>query len=237
MGVKVSILFIPCLVLGLTFGPASSSPFAQEGGGAGIKANLDLPFDGAGQEGDEEEEEEAPEIVVFYGQTYESDGVFFCVDKSGSMTGQAWTRCQEEVIKNILQFSEKVQFGIVFFDDRIAKFPKTHRPAEATPAMKVAAQSMVMSVQPGLGSCYVEGLIEALNFANLATVKRRLIILLGDGEVLCNGNLGIREQCLNEVKSRNTTGVKINTICISCQNEGFMQALAADNGGTFARVQ
>jgi len=236
MGAKACILFIACLILGLTIGLASSSPFAQEGGGFGIKANLDLPFDAAGPE-DDEDEEEAPEIVVFYGQQFESDGIFFCVDKSGSMTGQAWKRCQDEVVRNILQFSEKVQFGIVFFDDRISKFPKTNRPAEATPAMKVAAQAMVMSVQPGNGSCYVEGIIEALNFANLSTVKRRLVILLGDGEVICNGNLGIRQQCLDEVKSRNTSGVKINTLCISCQSEDFMKALAAQNGGSFARVQ
>jgi len=235
MGAKASILFIACLILGLTIGLVSSPAFAQESGGGGSKANLDLPVDAAGQE---EEEEEAPEIVIFYGQEFEGDGIFFCCDKSGSMRGERWKRCQQEVLKNVSQFSDRVQFGIVFFDTTVEKFPNTHKPAEANPAMKAAAQVWVKSVQTGSGSWYKEGLIHALNFANAATVKRRLIIVLGDGEVHCrNQEAGYEAKCLSEVKSRNSSGVKINTLCILCTSGAdFMKTLATQNGGTFATV-
>ena len=50
---------------------------AQElGGGVALKENLDLPFNAVGKSG-EEEEEEAPEIVVLYGQAFEGDGFVF----------------------------------------------------------------------------------------------------------------------------------------------------------------
>jgi hypothetical protein len=49
---------------------------AQEtGGGSALKENLDLPFDAVSRIG--EEEEEAPEIVLLYGQAFEGDGFVF----------------------------------------------------------------------------------------------------------------------------------------------------------------
>jgi len=234
MSGKLSLLLVGAFSFGLALG--LSPAFAQESGGGGSKANLDLPVEAAGQE---EEEEEAPEIVVFYGQEFEGNGIFFCCDKSRSMRGERWTRCQQEVLKNVTQFSDRVQFGIVFFDATIEKFPNTHKPAEATPGMKAAVQVWVKSIQTGAGSCYKEGLIHALNFANAATVKRRLIIVLGDGQVHCRGeDTGYEAKCLSEVRSRNSSGVKINTLCILCTSgANFMKTLAAQNGGTFAAVE
>jgi hypothetical protein len=213
---------------------------AQEGGGdsaVATKENLDLPFDAIGEM--DNEEEEAPEIFVFYGEQYEGDGIFFSCDKSGSMNqGTKWKQLQMEVIRNVQEFSERVQFGIVFFDAQLVKFPTSGHPADASPAMKAAATAFVMSTSPGHGSCCKEALLTCLQFANQSTAKRKVIIHLADGMTTCPGHDRnvYGQQTLSEVTSRNTQRAKINTICLMDgeNNSTFMRTLAGMNGGTYA---
>ncbi len=226
----------------------ASSPtiLAQVAGGAGgsaaaTKENLDLPFDAIGEVDDNEEE--APEIFVFYGQQYEGDGIFFSCDKSGSMKqGTKWKQLQKEVVRNVTEFSERVQFGIVFFDAGLYKFPTSGRPADASPSMKAAAISFVMSTSPGSGSCCKAGLLQALTFANQATSKRKVIIHLADGMTTCPGHdrTVYGQQTLAEVTARNTQRVQINAICVSSPgaeaDEAWMRRLAAQNNGSYARI-
>jgi hypothetical protein len=65
----------------LSAGLIGSAAHAQTSGGIGTKENLDLPFDAGGGENNEEE---APPTIIFYGQQYEGDGIFYCLDRSGS---------------------------------------------------------------------------------------------------------------------------------------------------------
>src|ERR1041385_3427220 len=136
------------VALGLLF-ITSPRAFAQSSGGAATKANLDLPYDAAGSS---DEDEEAPEVIVF-----------FCLDKSGSMKDSGkFGRLKQEVIKNITQFSDKVQFGIVFFDAGMSKFPASGRPADATPSLKAAGVAFVTSMQAGSGTCLKAALVTCL---------------------------------------------------------------------------
>jgi hypothetical protein len=57
---------------------------AQTLAGGALKSNLDLPFD-AGLLNDDAEDEDAPELITFYSQQYEGDGIFYCIDHSSSM--------------------------------------------------------------------------------------------------------------------------------------------------------
>jgi hypothetical protein len=239
---RISIVFVVAFFLVLGGGAVRSGRLhAQEGGGGGgaPKQNLDLPFDAAGEN---EEEEEAPEIVVFYGQQYEGDGIFFCCDKSGTMKeGTKFKRLQQEVIKNISQFSEKVQFGIVFFDSGLVKFPASGKPADANAAMKAAGMAMVMSTSPGSGTCTKPALVTCLTFASQSSAKRRLIIYLSDGGQTCANQDPAQygEQCLAETTQRNTSRVHINAICIGANgqvDEVWMRKLAAENNGAYARI-
>ncbi len=207
--------------------------------GGGLKANLDLPFDAAGEsDGDEED---APEIVIFWGQRYEGDGIFFCCDKSDSMSGAPMERLRKEMIESLRQLSERAQIGIVLFDSRVYQFPATGRPATATAQMKAAGESWIRSVSPGSCSCYKEGLLTALNFALQSTVRRKLIIVLGDGHVFCPGvdrNTYARET-LRAVAERNCQAIQINTICLGSPgrvNEEWMRELAEQNGGRYTRI-
>jgi len=224
------------LVLGLFALPCAAS--AQESGGFN-KANLDLPFDAGGTN---EEEEEAPDIVIFYGQQYEGDGIFFSCDRSGSMReGGKFKRLQNEVIKNISSFSEKVQFGVVFFAGDLTKFPNSGKPAVATPAMKAAAISMVNSAAFGRGTCTKIALQACMSYAQLSSAKRKIIIHLSDGLHRCNGadpnTYG--NETLSEVRQKNTSGIRVNSICIGppgAVDENWMRRLASENNGTYARI-
>jgi hypothetical protein len=230
---QVSALAILLIVFGF---PLTT---ANDAAGGLRKENLDLPFDASAAEN--EEEEEAPEIVVFYGQQYEADGVFFSCDCSGSMRGEKFKRLQNEVIKNVSAFSERVEFGIVFFAGDVVKFPLSGRPAQATSSMKSAALAMVMSASLRHGTCTKPALLACLTYAQQSTAKRKLIIHLSDGLHRCNGYDPTRygEETLTEVRQHNSVGAKINSICIGPTgqaDEQWMRRLAVQNGGTFARI-
>jgi hypothetical protein len=214
---------------------------AQSGGGNGAsvatKENLDLPFDAVGNSDDEEE---APEIIVFYGQQVEGDCFVFCCDKSSSMEGAQWKRLQQEVVKIINGFSDRVQFGIVFFDANMVKFPPSGRPADANQAMKGAGVAMVMSTVTGHGTCSKAALVQSLQYTNQSTGKRKSIVYLSDGHNTCNGmdEIEYTKSLMAEVTARNTQRAHINTFCIGSDwvDENFMRNLAAANQGTYTRI-
>jgi Mg-chelatase subunit ChlD len=205
---------------------------------AQIKENLDLPFDALGEN---EEEEEAPEIVNFYSTNLEGDGFFYVIDRSSSMRDSGEIqKAKAEVNKNISEFSNRVQFGIVFFDAGLIKFPSNGQPAEANEAMKQAAKGWVNAVQGGSGSCCMQGLLAGLQFANRAKSRRKVIVYLGDGGGHCGGD---EQQYLNKtlgtVTSQNYQRIKINTIGVldvAPHSESFLRKLAASNGGTYTRI-
>ncbi len=229
---KIDSILMAFVLSALLTVPAGRSVVAQEGN---LKANLDLPFDAAGEN---EEEDEPPEVIVFYGEQYEADFFCFVCDRSGSMKGDRWTKLQKEVTKTIAGFSDRVQFGIVFISLQMTKFPASGQPADANPGQKGAAISMVRETQTSNGSCYRAGLIEGLNFAARSSAKRKILICLGDGDVACTGDSA--EQTLSSVKARNVIGAKINTIGIAVtgtNGESFMKNLAAQNNGQYRRAE
>jgi VWA domain-containing protein len=228
------------LILTVLLGFFPLAVLAQTGSSSSgaTKENLDLPVEAGGES---DEDEEAPEVVVFYSQQYEGDGFFFSCDLSGSMRGDKLHKLQREVMKNVTQFSDKVQFAICFFNSQVKKFPANGRPADASPAMKAAAMAFVTSATVGPQSCSRPSLIAALTFANQSSAKRKLIIHLSDGMNYCNGQdlATYNRETLDEVATKNTQHVKINTICIGSDNvdEVWMKTLAEQNGGKASRVQ
>lgn len=213
---------------------------ASTGAPAQNKENLDLPFDALGEE---EEEEEAPEVVNFYSTNLEGDGFFYVVDRSGSMQDSGeLQRAKAEINKNISEFSSRVQFGIVFFDAGLMRFPGSGQPAEATEAMKQGAKGFVNAVPGGGGSCCMQGILAALQFANRAKSKRKVIVYLGDGGGTCMGadEAQYLNKAISTITGQNYQRVKINTIGVLnvtqvCEN--FLRRLASANGGTYTRIR
>jgi hypothetical protein len=205
---------------------------------AGIKENLDLPFDAIGDDIDD-----LPiESIVFYGMSLEGDGFFYAIDKSSSMAQGELDRARAEVRRNIAEFSSVVEFGIVFFDRQVLKFPANGRPAQATEAMKQAAAAFIDSVHWGHGSCCRQGLLAALEIAHHARAHRKVLVYLGDGGGTCESGTSeaqYLDTTLATVTSRNYERVKIHTIGVldvSDLGETFLRRLAAANGGSYRRI-
>jgi hypothetical protein len=212
---------------------------AQELGGTGIKENLDLPLDALGDTG---EEEDVPETIHFYGQIYEGDGFFFTIDRSRSMQDSGELQiAKREMIRNIQELSNRTQFSVNFFDSDLIYFPQSGRPAEATVAMKAAATAFINSTPGGAGSCCQKGLLNALRFGNLSSVKRKVVVYVGDGGGTCGGDEATYlERTLAIVAQHNYQRVQINTIGVlmtgRAAQEQFLRRLAAMNNGTYRRA-
>jgi Mg-chelatase subunit ChlD len=217
----------------------SNVSWAQEIGGGGNKANLDLPYDAGG---DGTEEEDAPETILFYGQQYEGDGFFYTVDRSGSMQDSGeLNRAKLEIVRNISEFSDRTEFGVNFFDGGIQKFPQGGKPASGS--QKQAAIGWVHGTQGGSGSCCQLGLVTALQYANQSTAQRKVVVYVGDGGGTCHGQNedSYLQQTMTVVTSQNYQRVQINTIGVLMQGRqpkhfNFLKQLAAANGGTYTTI-
>jgi hypothetical protein len=224
------------LALALSF---ALSALGADGLFAQIKENLDLPFDAVGEQ---EEEEESPEVVVFYNTNLEGDGFFYIIDRSRSMQDAGeLPKAKQETSKNVREFSDRVYFGIFFFDANLLKFPSNGQPAKANAGMKGAALSFIQSTPPGGGTCLKEALMAALRMANMCKAKRKVIVYLSDGGGHCNGQdpSEYLRQTLGAVSSANVQRVKINTIGVldlTPDGETFMRNLASQNGGSYTRI-
>ncbi len=233
MSRKILILFAVVLVLSSVSGFLA---LAQSGGGGSArrKENLDLPLEALGVHKDDED---APEVIIFCGQNFEGDGIFYCLDRSASTADGELNREKQSVVKSINDLSDHVQFGIVFYDRDVRKHPANSRPAEASPSGKSAAIRFVMSQQPGSGSCAGKGVVECIRMANRSTAKRNIIIYVGDGCTACPGHdeRQYARQALAEVAEMNFKHHQINSI-VSCPHKPcdyWAKPLADMNGGTY----
>ena len=204
-----------------------------------VKENLDLPFDALAES---EEEEDAPEVVSFYTVSLEGDGFFYVVDHSGSMLDSGeLQRAKQEVTKNINEFSDRVQFGVIFFAGTPSPFPRTGQPARADTPTKQAAYSFIQSIVRGRSSCPLVGLQAALLMANRVTSTRKVIVYVGDGGGTCHGadEAAYLQKTLSTVASMNFQKVRINAIGVLdvkplCEN--FLRKLASQSGGTYTKI-
>ncbi|MBI4601145.1 MAG: VWA domain-containing protein [Planctomycetes bacterium] len=203
---------------------------------ASLKASLDLPYDALGDGADEED---APELVVFYGGEYEADAFFYCLDGSLSMADGEWQTLQRELVRNIREFRDWVEFGIVVFSQETRVIPRDKRPARATEAAKQAAIAEVLVLEPGSWTCALAGLAEVLKMARQSTAPRRAVIFMSDGKPACPGTdfVAYREQIFRDVQALNEDEIPIHAIGIGDDvDESFLRRLAGTNRGTYRRV-
>jgi hypothetical protein len=216
----------------------TSAAFAQSGQ-ALSKQNLDLPYDALSLA---EDDENAPEVVVFYGSTYEGDGFFYALDRSGSTQNSGeLQREKQEVVRNIAEFTDRVEFGVAFYDRGLVKWPASGRPAQANSGQKGAASAWVMGTPGGGGSCVGLGIIACVDFANQSSARRNVVIWLGDGCTTCPGKDATQygNQTLAEITARNFQRHQINAIAVGPDSEvcpNFPKSLAAQNQGAYSRI-
>lgn len=178
-----------------------------------------------------------------YGQTIDADGIFLVMDRSASMQDSGELQIMKrEAIKLTLYFSPDVQFGIIFFDSGIQKFPASEQPARADdPGTVLSARAFTLSVSGGHGTCPHAALDEAIQFAGASTASKDVVIYISDGGGTCPGSEEAQylAATLKEVAQANAGKAIINTIGvldIPPLNEKFLKDLAGQNGGTYTRI-
>jgi von Willebrand factor type A domain len=180
---------------------------------------------------------------TFYAQSFAADGVFFVIDRSGSMQDSGeLQRAKQEILSFIEAAPPESRFGIVFFDASLVRFPASGTAAEATPEMKDSASAFVNSVPGGSGSCVKSGLLAAVDFARSTGARRNLIIYVGDGGGTCQGadEAAYLAQTLEAVTSANSGKARIHVIGVldlSTIGGRFLRDLASRNGGTFTMIR
>jgi VWA domain-containing protein len=188
-------------------------------------------------------DETADSLGCEWAPTCSPRGVFYVCDKSDSMAeGGEFQKMIAEVTKAISQLSEEDQFMLIFIDANMTKFPFNGKPGNATSGVKSAAISYMTSTSAGRGSCPKPGLAWALSLAEDSTAREKTILFLTDGLTACPGNdeSTYESEILTEVKARNTAGVRIDVIGVGSdqnRNDGWLQQLAEENGGTFAVLE
>jgi Mg-chelatase subunit ChlD len=207
-----------------------------------LKANLDLPFDAGGEDG---EEEAAPEVVVFFGQVYEGSALVFALDESGSMTqNQRWQIQVREVTRTISELSDRAEFGIVFYGSQVSAMGT--RPLPATPANKNRGRIYVASRSPRGDTCLGEGVVKALEIAQLSEAKQRIVIVTSDGhpDNCATGNSAtpaeVEEILRKTVAANPGLAIRVHSVWVGTHSETnaitFMRRLADAHGGTFRQV-
>ncbi|MFN0057701.1 MAG: vWA domain-containing protein [Planctomycetota bacterium] len=219
-----------------TFFSAASAQSTSDGPIGSARRPLDLPSGGNGSDDDEEDE---PEAVTYYGAEIEGDGFFWCLDRSCSMgEGASFTTLKVETTRAIMQLSRNAEFAVVFYSSNLTVWPVNETPARATPGSKNAAVLWV-NLTPYQGqTCMGAGVVKVCEIANQSTKRRRQVLMLGDGVPFCDGGPSSPSEVLDAVETANYQHIPFNTFYISDDASGIQlfQDIAGQTGGTFTLV-
>lgn len=204
-----------------------------------------------GQPGEDPRDEPPP---TFYGEelSADRDSIIYVIDNSGSMTisvqpfinetgnitsGNRLDRAKAELRRSISALPERFSFNVIFFDEcTMLCWGSKQR---ATPANKEYAIGWLNGVQP-------DGWTNT-GFASataLADKDNKSIVLLSDGSpnfLDCAMNyVGTFDQHRDLIRTSNSQGARIDCFGIGIQGDpdatGFMQRVAAENGGTYVSI-
>ena len=239
-----------------------ASTLSQDVGKSSVTQNLDLPYNaGTG----DSTEEDAAEVIFFYGQQYEGDAFVFCVDRSGSMLDRGeLDRAKREIARNIMEFNSATEFAVCFFSERVLMWPSSGATVPASYNMKRAACAWIAGVDRGVYSCPKKGLARSIQAVNRSRNDRRCIIYVGDGGGTClvpgwkrsidQGDnphgyssavvlfeMQYLQGTLAEVERLNYKNVSINSVGVMMAgrrevHHQFVENLARNNNGTYRRI-
>ncbi len=188
------------------------------------KVPLDLPASGAGFE---DEPEPVPQEILFFDQYFEGDAFVWVIDKSGSMAGERLALLKFELGRAIEQLSRRSELGLVAFSSNTVAW-RDH-PVVADSVNKHRAVAWIDAIEPGGITMVGPAGVKALEIVQQSQQPDRRLIVVSDGEPQDAGN------ALVNIGSANYGAVPIDTMLVSESDAGrpFMQALAAQNGGSF----
>ena len=189
---------------------------------------LDLPSGRSGEA--DEETEELDEAITFYGSDFEGDAFFWCVDKSCSMGPPGMALLAAEVTQAVQSLSARSEIGLVAFSNNVIFWRLT--PQKANYHNKLSLSSYVSELSAMGGTIIGPAGVQTLDIANQSSKRKRNIIVLSDG-------MPTDADPISVITGANYQSIPIHTIYInlgSGDGWGFMQALAAANGGSARMV-
>ena len=200
------------------------------------------PFPGCGADPTEDAlgcEEACPPLSVYFGKEFRADGLFFVIDRSGTMQDNGeLTRAKQETERLVEGLPPGTELGIIFSDANVLAFPTGEQPAESTEEMKASALAFIRGTPGGSGSCDMGSLLRALNFARNSHGRSAAVFYVTNGGGTCNGadELQYLQKLLETVTAYNAGLARIHTFQVSPGIEAldeFLQDLAHRNGGTY----
>ena len=186
-------------------------------------------------------DEACPPLSIYFGKEFRADGLFFVIDRSGTMQGPGHlARAKRETERLVEALSPGVEFGVIFADANRIRFPSNGQPAESTEEMKASALAFVRATPGGSGSCDLPSLLGALDFARNSRGRNLAVFYVTDGGGTCTGDEAQYLQKLREdVTAQNAGLARIHTFQVSpgsALRDGHLEELAVRNGGTYTEV-
>lgn len=224
---------------------------------------LDLPSGGGSSD---EDSEDHPELIHFFGEEYEGDAFFWCLDRSGLTkfikcppsnhcnpspsppcgeillpeSLESIYELQEEFSLALSSLSSSAEFGVVVFSNEVLAWREI--PMQADSLNKLSAINWVTGVMWGLESCIGPAMLKTINLANQSNRQLKQIFLYADREPYCDGDRK-GEESLKQITQANWKSIPIHTIYrfpdVQLEDDDgyrFMEQLAVSNKGTF-RIQ
>ncbi|MBI4603137.1 MAG: hypothetical protein HY721_14355 [Planctomycetes bacterium] len=150
---------------------------------------------------------------------------------------------KRRIAHSIQELSAKAEFAIVYGGFPSARpevpaalqtFPDHGRPVAALEPAKRGAEAFLAGAPVDRMAVLIDDFRAALRSAEDLAARRKVIVYVGPGYVHDQRY----EEALREIRLRNTVGARIFPIGVSPYPEAdqFLKALAAQNGGTYLRV-
>ncbi len=200
------------------------------GRSSAVRANLDLPFNAARDNADEQI---TSDVVPLFGNSYEAQAVVFLVGSSNGATNQT---TKDQLRSAIASLSPRTRFAVVSVESTtLRSYPPQSTLVPASARNKVAAKQFIESVREGSGSNLVDGFAASLARATKEQGRRRLVIYVGSGR-RANG-VAAMKSAMASVNSLNSSRVaEIHTVAVGsygpCQRK-FLHDVAESHRGTY----
>jgi hypothetical protein len=215
----------------------STFVFAEDVGPT-AKRPLDLP---SGGKADQEEEEDEPETIMFYGGEFEGDCFMWCFPVYGFCGDTTvWTAIRAEVENAVNQLTETSEFSLVAFNS--TTYVWSYVMKEANPGNKAGANAWMATLVPTESHCIVPAAITALGITHTSDRTHKQMVQCGAREPYCDGQSGPAyvAAALLQITGANYENTPIHTVYFETTfyfgEEEFYMQLAGLNGGTYREV-
>lgn len=230
-------LFTAAIALALVLPTVGSSVFAADSNQA--RRPLDLP---AGLvRASEEEEEDSPETILFFGSEIEGDAFFwtfpiygFC----GDLT--VYQSIREEINAALSQLSRRSLMSLVGYNSQ--SYVWSYQAKKANEANKASAMAWMQTLVPVEAHCLLEASVTTLNISQAARGRAKQLVVMGARTPYCGseGGAAYAETCLTTITSSNYENSRLSTVYFTSTfysgEQDFYVDLASMNSGSFKQV-